>query len=60
MGLWFAFALVLEKLFLGKILSWLPKAVGIVYTMLVVLVGWVLFALENSIPPHARFPSKTR
>ena len=46
-GLWFAFALVLEKLFLGKILSWLPKAVGIVYTMLVVLVGWVLFALES-------------
>lgn len=46
-GLWFAFALVLEKLFFGKILSWLPKAVGIVYTMLVVLVGWVLFALES-------------
>ena len=46
-GLWFAFALVLEKLFLGKLLAWLPKAVGLVYTMLVVLVGWVLFALET-------------
>lgn len=45
-GLWFAFVLVLEKLFLGRILEWLPKAVGILYTMLVVLAGWVLFALE--------------
>ena len=39
--------MVLEKLFLGKLLAWLPKAVGLVYTMLVVLVGWVLFALET-------------
>lgn len=46
-GLWFAFALVLEKLFLGKLLSWFPKAVGIVYTLMVVLIGWVLFALET-------------
>lgn len=45
-GLWFALALVLEKLFLGKFLSWLPRGVGIVYTLLVVFVGWVLFALE--------------
>ncbi len=46
-GLWFAIALVLEKLFLGKLLSWLPRAVGIVYTLLIVLIGWVLFALET-------------
>jgi len=46
-GLWFAFALILEKLFLGKVLSWLPKAVGIAYTLLAVLIGWVLFALET-------------
>ncbi len=46
-GLWFAFALVLEKLFLGKLLSWFPKAVGIIYTLMVVLIGWVLFALET-------------
>ncbi len=46
-GLWFALALVLEKLFLGRLLAWLPKAVGLVYTMLVVLVGWVLFSLET-------------
>ena len=46
-GLWFAFALVLEKMFLGKLLSWLPKVVGIVYTLDVVLIGWVLFAVET-------------
>lgn len=46
-GLWFAIALVLEKAFLGKVLSWLPKGVGIIYTAFVVLAGWVLFALET-------------
>ncbi|MCI9143028.1 MAG: MBOAT family protein [Lachnospiraceae bacterium] len=46
-GLWFAIALVLEKAFLGKVLSWLPKGVGILYTAFVVLAGWVLFALET-------------
>lgn len=46
-GLWFAFFLSLEKLFLGKILSGLPRAAGILYNGLLVLVGWVLFALET-------------
>lgn len=46
-GLWFAAALMLEKLFLKKLLSWLPKGIGICYTALVVLVGWVLFSLET-------------
>lgn len=46
-GLWFAFALVLEKVFLGRVLHWLPKGAGRIYTMFVVLVGWVLFALNT-------------
>ena len=46
-GLWFAFALMLEKLFLGRLLAWLPKGIGILYTLLVALAGWVLFALET-------------
>lgn len=46
-GLWFAVALVLEKLFWNRLFSWLPKGVGRIYTMLVVLVGWVLFALNT-------------
>lgn len=46
-GLWFALALMLEKLFLGRLLAWLPKGVGMLYTALVVLVGWVFFALDT-------------
>lgn len=46
-GLWFAAALMLEKLFLKKLLSWLPGGIGVCYTALVVLVGWVLFSLET-------------
>ncbi len=46
-GLWFALALMLEKLFLGRLLAWLPKGVGILYTLLVAVAGWVLFALET-------------
>ncbi len=46
-GLWFALALMLEKLFLGKLLAWLPRGIGILYTLLVALAGWVLFALET-------------
>lgn len=46
-GLWFALFLVLEKVFLGKWLKRLPAIVGWLYSMLAVLGGWVLFALES-------------
>jgi alginate O-acetyltransferase complex protein AlgI len=46
-GLWFAFWLILEKLFLGRVLPLLPRAVGFLYNSLVVLAGWVFFALES-------------
>lgn len=46
-GLWFAFFLALEKLFLGKVLKQLGRVVGILYDSLVVLVGWVFFSLET-------------
>ena len=46
-GLWFAALLVLEKLFLGKVLAWFPKVVGVLYTCVTVLIGWVLFALTT-------------
>lgn len=45
-GLWFALFLILEKIGLKAALSKLPKLVGWVYTGVVVLVGWVLFAVE--------------
>ncbi|MGN0401618.1 MAG: MBOAT family O-acyltransferase [Acetatifactor sp.] len=46
-GIWFAFFLALEKLFLGKALAKAGRAVGILYDTLVVLVGWVFFSLET-------------
>ena len=46
-GLWFALFLVLEKMFLGKVLNWFPRVVGILYTCVTVLVGWTLFALTS-------------
>ncbi|MCM1190103.1 MAG: MBOAT family protein [bacterium] len=46
-GLWFAVFLSLEKLFLGKALKSLPRLFGILYNSAVVLLGWVLFALET-------------
>lgn len=46
-GLWFALFLILEKVFLGKVLTALPKLVGRVYTWLVVIFGWVFFSLDS-------------
>ena len=46
-GLWFALWLILEKLVLGRILKALPSFFGQLYTWLVVLVGWVFFAIES-------------
>ncbi len=46
-GLWFALFLILEKAFLLKILKKIPNLFGGFYTCVVVLVGWVLFAIEN-------------
>ena len=49
-GLWFRVFLSLEKLFFGRVLAALPRAVGILYNSFLVLMGWVLFALEK--PEH--------
>ncbi len=46
-GLWFALFLLMEKLFLLKALSRIPKLFGHLYSLLVVLVGWVVFELES-------------
>lgn len=47
-GMWFAVFLILEKLFLGKVFQKLPKAAGWFYTMLVVLISWCFFSLEQT------------
>ena len=47
-GLWFALWLILEKVFLGKLLERLPAVFGRVYTLAAVLVSWVFFSLEGT------------
>ena len=46
-GLWHGLFLVIEKMFLGKVLKKIPKFIGYIYTMLVVIFGWVLFRSES-------------
>ncbi|MBQ6094577.1 MAG: MBOAT family protein [Lachnospiraceae bacterium] len=46
-GVWLVLFYVLEKLFLGKLISLLPRVVGWCYVMLVVAIGWLLFALDD-------------
>ncbi len=46
-GLYYAFWMLAERLFLGKWLEKLPKALRHIYTMVIVLVGWALFAVED-------------
>jgi alginate O-acetyltransferase complex protein AlgI len=46
-GLYFFCLLVLEKLLLGKHLSRLPAAVQHLYVVVLVLISWAIFALED-------------
>lgn len=46
-GLYFGVLIVLERLFLGRVLEKLPGVVRIVYTFLLVLFGWILFEFES-------------
>ena len=47
-GMWFAVFLILEKMFLGKVLEKIPKIFGWFYAMIVVLFGWCFFSLEQT------------
>ena len=46
-GLYFFVLLLVEKLWLGRLLSQLPKVIQHVYTLFFVLVSWAIFALED-------------
>ncbi len=46
-GLYHGFFLVIERIGLRKLLNRLPRAVGRFYTMVVVIVGWVLFRADT-------------
>lgn len=46
-GLWFAFWIVLEKLFLKRILRPLPDKFGTVYALFIVVIGWVIVGIPR-------------
>ena len=42
-GLWFGFFIILERLFLRKVLERIPRVFSHLYTLLIVVIGWVFF-----------------
>jgi len=46
-GVWHGLFLILERIFLGKLLLKLPKFIQISYTFFLVTLGWVMFRVEN-------------
>ncbi len=46
-GTLYGVVIIMEKLFLGKLLEKLPNAVRWLYTMLLVVLGWVLFVTPD-------------
>ena len=46
-GVYYGLVLLLEKYFLIKILEKLPKPVRILYTMFIVMIGWVFFSSRS-------------
>lgn len=46
-GLYYFVLLAAEKLWLGRLLACTPKAVGHIYAMFFVVVGWVIFAFDR-------------
>lgn len=46
-GLYFFVLLVIEKLFLGKLLSKLPSFVGHIYALFFIMIGWAIFNFED-------------
>jgi len=46
-GLYFAFLLILEKLFLKDILQKIPRVFQHCYAIITILIGWVLFAFSS-------------
>jgi alginate O-acetyltransferase complex protein AlgI len=48
-GLYYFVFLMLERIFLGDILKKIPKVFGWIYSIAVVLVGWVFFYFEDAV-----------
>ena len=46
-GVYYGIVLILERLFLGKLLDRLPRVLRHVYTIVMVSLGWTLFAIDR-------------
>ncbi len=46
-GLYFFLLLMIEKLFIGKILNKLPKLLRFVYAFILINIGWLIFRIEK-------------
>mgnify|MGYP003291525775 CR=1 FL=1 len=46
-GVYFGILLLVEKLFLGKLLNKLPKALSRIYTLIIVMISFIIFSGEN-------------
>lgn len=46
-GLYYGILLIIEKIFLGKYLEKLPRLLQHVYTMFLIVIGWVLFMSDG-------------
>ena len=46
-GVYYGTILLIEKLVLARVLEKTPKAIRHIYTLLLVLIGWVIFAFED-------------
>lgn len=50
-GAWHGFLLILERMGLGRVLAGIPSTIAQLYTMLMVMIGWVFFRADSV--PHA-------
>ena len=46
-GMYYGILLIIEKKFLGEILEKIPAVFSHIYMMLIVIMGWVLFAIDD-------------
>lgn len=46
-GIYYAVFLIAERIFLGKVLEKIPRFLRHLYTMITVMIGWVIFRADN-------------
>lgn len=49
-GLYFGILIIIERIGFGKVLEKLPSPISMLYTFLIVVIGWVFFDIEGFMP----------